>query len=428
MSLNGAQADQLALMLLGLALAVAALVAFRLSTKLAFVCWVLTIAFVPVYFGIPFIVVWVPATLAGGLVLLSSYPWGEQHIGVLDGLVAAFFATCLVPVLVPGAWTRTSVFVALTQWALAFTLGRVLPARLDVRWMYGAVAVVMAAAGALALVEFLTHWNPFVSMYVPWNSSPVWRGLQVRGGIVRAEGAFGHSIALGCSLALAVPLTFGARFSRAARNSILLLLLLGSVVTFSRVGMIGAVVGLVLSIVAGAGIPLRTRVSALIATAVAAIVVLPMVLDTFAAASEESTVSASYRLDLLTLVPKMQFFGFSDAARFNAEGELTFAGFQSIDSALILLGLTYGWFALILALVLLCMAIGALVMRRAEPPTIAIVASIPALMTVALITQYAMMFWFVAGLAVAAQSQLTRASGAPADRPADPLAVASIAS
>ena len=53
---------------------------------------------------------------------------------------------------------------------------------------------------------------------------------------------------------------------------------------------------------------------------------------------------------------------------------------------------------------------------------------IPALMTVALITQYAMMFWFVAGLAVAAQSQLTRASGAPADRPADPLAVASIAS
>jgi hypothetical protein len=40
------------------------------------------------------------------------------------------------------------------------------------------------------------------------------------------------------------------------------------------------------------------------------------------------------------------------------------------------------------------------VTRRASAPAIALVAQIPALATVALITQYSTMVWFVAGLAV----------------------------
>jgi hypothetical protein len=42
---------------------------------------------------------------------------------------------------------------------------------------------------------------------------------------------------------------------------------------------------------------------------------------------------------------------------------------------------------------------------RATAPTVAVVAQIPALATVALITQYSTLLWFVAGLAVFSQSR-----------------------
>jgi hypothetical protein len=418
-NLSGGQADQLVMLMLALGLVVVGWLVFRGDAKLAFLCWMLTIGFVPVYFAVPVVIFWMPATLVGALLLLATYPWGERRLGIADALVGAFFVACLIPMLVPGAWTRASVVVAITQWGLAFLLGRLLPdGRFDARWIYGVVGLVMTGVAGLALVEFLFQWNPFVTMQVPWNGSRVWRELQIRGGVTRAEGAFGHSIALGCSLALAIPLTLGSRLRAPARNAMVLVLLLGSVVTFSRVGMIASVLGLLLSVLAGMTVALRVRVSAMIATSLVAVLVLPPLLGVFAEASEESSASAGYRLDLVSLLPAIEYLGLSEAARLNDLGRLTFRGYFSIDSALILLGLTYGWFALGIAACLLGLAVAAVLLRRAEPPTIAVVAQIPALMTVALITQYAMLFWFVAGLAVAAQAHGGSRSGRDMTRPA----------
>jgi hypothetical protein len=403
-NLSGGQADQLVMLMLVLGLLAVAVLVFRADARVALTCWVVTIGFVPVYFAVPLGISWMPATLVGSLVLLTTVPWGERRLGIPDALVVAFFVALIIPVLVPGSWTRTSVIVAITQWGLAFLLGRLLlGGRLGARWVYGMVAVVMTAVAGLALVEFGLQWNPFVGTGLPWGATPELRELQIRGGIMRAEGAFGHSIALGCSLALAIPLALGSALRPAVRNVMVLVLLLGAVVSFSRLGMVSGVLGLVLSVLAGSAVALRVRISAMVATAVAAVLVLPLVLGVFGAASEESSVSANYRLDLLSLVPSMEYLGFSEDARLNAVGRMTFRGYQSIDSAMILLGLTYGWIALGIAACLLGLAVASVLLRRAAPPTIAVVAQIPALLSVALITQYAMLFWFVAGLAVAAQ-------------------------
>jgi hypothetical protein len=133
----------------------------------------------------------------------------------------------------------------------------------------------------------------------------------------------------------------------------------------------------------------------------------PLLSQVFLAAGDEAANSAAYRGNLVSLVGDIGVLGFSSAFSRAPDGEVSFGAFNSIDSALILHGLTYGWASLAVALVLLAVAVVAVLLRRAAAPTIAVAAQIPALVAVALITQYATMFWFVAGFAVYAQAART---------------------
>jgi hypothetical protein len=131
---------------------------------------------------------------------------------------------------------------------------------------------------------------------------------------------------------------------------------------------------------------------------------LPLVDTFFASAGTEASGSADYRLDLLSLFSDMRLVGLSPSFAISPRGDANFGGFKSIDSALILLGLTYGFLPLVIVIAMLLIAAILLVRGKAAPPTIAIVAQIPALATVALITQYAVLLCFVGGLAVACQA------------------------
>lgn len=409
MALAGGQVDRLVVLILGGCALVGLVVAFRSSRRVALVAWLLTIGFVPVWLGLPLIYFWAPATVVGGLVLMAALPWNAARLGVADGAVAAFAVACLVPVVIGGAWSTTSVFVVATQWMLAFTIGRALPGpRLPLRWVYAAVAATMGCVALLALLEFVLHWNPFVSLGMPGREYQVWGSLQQRGGILRAEGAFGHSIALGCSLALAVPLALGSALAVRWRAALTVLLLVGAVVSFSRVGILCAFLGVILSIAGMSrdSLSRRVRSAALAVTVLVTVVVVPLASRVFTAAGEETARSAAYRTELLSLLPTFSVVGYSSSAYRNTAGELQFLGFKSIDSALILLGLTYGWIPLVLALVLLALALVPVLRRRAAPPVVALVAQVPALVSVALITQYGMFLWFVAGLAAASCAQV----------------------
>jgi hypothetical protein len=243
-----------------------------------------------------------------------------------------------------------------------------------------------------------------------------WSAIQLRGGVARAEGAFGHSIALGAALAVSMPLVLVAPLRLWVRLAAVVLMLAAVVVTFSRIALVTSCLGLLLSVVAGSELPRRLRALLVVAGAGVGAVAFPLVTQVFSAAGSEATNSAAYRLDLLSLVRYIDVLGSSSAFARAPDGSVSFGAFGSIDSALILQGLWYGWVSLAVALVLLAVAAAAVATRKATAPTIAIAAQIPALATVALITQYASMFWFVVGLAVctqAARSRSTAAAGLP---------------
>ncbi|WP_426625428.1 hypothetical protein ACPPVW_05030 [Leifsonia sp. McL0607] len=129
----------------------------------------------------------------------------------------------------------------------------------------------------------------------------------------------------------------------------------------------------------------------------------PLVIAVFDEAGSEATDSANYRGDLTQLFGTMNPIGVASSAEKNSAGTLYFGNFRSIDSQLILTGLTNG--VIVLAAVVAALVFGILLVLRgkATAATVALVAQIPAFATVALITQYSIFVWFVAGLAATTQ-------------------------
>lgn len=389
--------------LLGL-LAVGLLVA-RGRAKLAVVLWLGVVCFVPVWMGVNVKIFLLPTVVAAVAVLVVIVPVRMRTLSLVDLLVGFFAVVCLVPLAIGGS-SGSFVPVLILQWLLAFSLGRILPLRVDLRWIYGCIAVVFSGTALLAIAEYLLQWNPFLLLHADNRLFDTWGSILTRGGVARAEGAFGQPIALGVCLAMAIPFAFASRFSTWPKLGMVALMAVAIVPTFSRSAMVCGGLAVVMSVVfLRQGLSSRIRVFALATLVAVAVVAVPIVLQIFAEAGSEAANSAGYRSSLLSLIPKMSILGLSPSATRNAYGDLFFANFKSIDSALILLGLTVGWLALVVALVLLAGALVRVVTGRADPATVAVVAAVPALATVAMITQYGMFFWFVAGLAAYAAAQ-----------------------
>jgi hypothetical protein len=397
--------------LLGL-LAVGLLIA-RGRAKLAVVGWLCILCFVPVWMGVEFKIFLLPTVVAAVAVLAVVLPVRMRSLSMADLLVAFFAVVCLVPLVIGGA-SGSFVAVLILQWLLAFSLGRIVPLRVDLRWIYGAIAVVFSVAAVMAIGEYLLQWNPFLLLHADNRLFDTWGSILTRGGVARAEGAFGQPIALGVCLAMAIPFVFASRFSTWPKLGMVAVMAVAIVPTFSRSAMVCGGLAVVISLVfLREGLSSRIRVFALGTLVAVAVVAVPIVLQIFAEAGSEAANSAGYRSSLLSLIPRMSVLGLSPSATRNAYGDLFFANFKSIDSALILLGLTVGWLALVLALVLLAGALVRVVTGRADPATVAVVAAVPALATVAMITQYGMFFWFLAGLAAYAAAQHRAGRSAP---------------
>ena len=428
LALSGATVDVLPVFGVAVVLLALAVVVMTRAPRLAFAGWLVALCFVPVWAGITLKVDLEPHVIASVGLVAGLLPvvarGGGRTPGRLtwgDGLFVGFVLAALVPV-VAGTVTFSDVFVLLVQWTAAFLAGRLVGYRVPLRWIYGAIAVAFTVVAGLAVVEFLASWNPF--LHIPGNAGlrAVWAVIQDRGGRPRAEGAFGHSIALGASLAMAVPIALAAPFRTVVRLGMVVLMLAAVVVTFSRIGLITAVTGAVLAVLfLSHELPRRVRVAVTVGLVGVGVGCASLVSTVFAAAGTEASNSADYRLQLLDLVPALRPFGWASTTYRLATGQTIFANvpstdgtLHSIDNALLLLGLSYGWVPLLFVLALLVSAVCCLVSGRVSAPTLAVVAQIPAFATVALITQYSTFTWFVAGLAVFSQSVATRRGDAGA--------------
>jgi len=390
------------LMVAAVLLAASFTVFARLRPRSALLLWLLVVAFIPIWVEVR-LKIPVSAVSGVGVLLLASLLWRRPRpYGMADLLAAFLFVVASAPLLV-GQLGLSSFVGVTTVWMVGFGLGRFAPQAMSPTWIYGAVAVVFAVVGALAVLEFVTGWHGLAS-WGPSNSvSATWRPIQERGGLARSEGAFGHSIALGSSLAMAVALAVASPFRPIVRIALIAVMLAGVATTLSRAAVVSAVLGLLLSIMFLRGDSVhrvRKGLSALLL--VAAAVFAPYFLRVLAE-SGEAEGSAAYRGSLLTLLPAIRVFGRSSALQISPTGQTYFGSFRSIDSQLVLFGLTYGAMTLALVLTLLMLAVARVLRCRARPATIAVVAQLPCLLTVALITQYHIFFWFIAGLAVAAE-------------------------
>lgn len=401
------EADTFALFVAAVGLASLAYVCFRHWPRLAGVSWLLVVAFVPYWLGVKILINISPASAVGLLVLAALLPVAFPQASPADLLVAFLILVAVVALLL-GYGTLTTAVLAVVEWGVGYTLGRVMPLRLGVEWVQDTVAVIFTVVAFGAVLEFLSGVNPFVLLAFGDSSYAVWGTLQERGGQLRVEGAFGHSIALGASLALAVPLVLASRFRGWIRIGMVLVIGLASVFTFSRIGIGCVLIGILLTLVTQARhLSARIRITLLGLLATGAVIAAPLVLRVFAQAGSEATDSSAYRRDLGGLVSQISLFGLSPSASISADGTLRFAGFRSIDSAVVLLGLTYGAIAVLALAALYLAGVACTVTGRATPATVSVVALLPAYLSVALITQYSIFLWFCAGLAVTSQQLRT---------------------
>lgn len=422
------------LLTLGVAasLAVAAMLVALRRPWWATVVALVSIPAVPVWLGTPIGPFFVSAHLVLALAAITAMladGRGLPRPTVLDAGVA------ILPViaLVAHAAGVTSLNQAYTQfqWVVAYSLGRLALQRWDRRRVWTVIAVAFSVAAVLLLLEYVTSQNPWISYLRVSNAQfTQWGVLQSRAGQVRAEGAFGHSIAAGASMAMAAVLTLDSRLSPWARLACVGLMGMSVLATLSRIGMVTAALGLFLVIIlARADLSRRMRLLMSILLAAGGGLALTRVSGILSAAGDEGENSALYRTWILGLIPTLKPLGQSSSYARDSSGSNSYGAYGSIDNAFLVVGLTNGWIPMLLLAVLLVVALVHVARGRAGVAGVALLAQTPAFFTVALITQYSTMLWMVAGMAVSealvlSSSPVRSPLGSPSPTPASGMRLA----
>lgn len=399
------------------AVALAGLVVVAQMPRTAMALWLLVLTMVPVWLGLTWQAYLPPATLVGLGLLLGAIRLGRKW-ATADRWVVAFLSLA-TGLLLFGIGDQGSWGAIVLQWALGYVVGRVLAGRAGVRWTADCFAWLMVIAAAFGIIEFITHWHAFIGLSGPNAGQNHWAVVQDRGGFARSEWAFGHAIAFGAALVSAIPFIVTARAGRNLRVVGLIILLGGVGTTLSRGPLLASAFTLLLaafsltSILSGWH---RFRLVLLLGAGAA--IAGPLFSQVGSGAASEIDSSTNYRSSLFSLVLRdVHPFGRADGVQIT-NGSFSYRGFVSIDNAFAAVALVYGWVLIVIPAVGLLLALVWVVRRRGTVADIALAGQIPILLTVALITQYQMLVWFLAGLAVT-WAQQARTGVSPVDAPPD---------
>lgn len=377
------------------------LLAFYNRPKFALIVWLVALAFIPYWFGIN-AVGYVPAASAIGIaILVASLFNGQWRISKGDLPIVLLIVVGFIAV-IAGSSNQGVWLSMMTQWLLAYLVGKTIVRAAGLSFSVKAVALVFGLVGALAIAELVFSWHPFTNLAMSNPAYAAWSPIQVRGGLDRSEWAMGHSIALGGALSAAVAFVLRSSVRGSVKSLLLLLLFAGIACTFSRAAIVSAVLTLALSLIFMRSLKAGYRFVLLMLAAAAGFVGMQVLTPIFELASGETAGSSSYRERMLAeLVPQLSFVGRSSAAVETGGGYVRYGSFQSIDSTFLGIGLSFGWCAAVIMLIPFVVMIARLLRRTATTAEIALVGQLPMLFTVALITQYQLVLWFFAGMAVA---------------------------
>lgn len=362
----------------------------------AFVIWLLSMTMIPPWVSLHILVA-VPfhcliAVVAVGATIFHV----SVTISKLDLYFGLFISICFGVLASNGVDAHSLVLIAV-NWVIPYLAARVLVAGTGTRFAVNAVAITFSLVGALAIVERALDWHPFVGWdFGSATAFQLWQGIQLRSGAPRSEWAFGHSIALGGSLALAIP--FVARSSHSARVKTLMFILIGGGVfaAASRGATVAAILTAAICIVNAKKLS-DARALSFVLSGVGLVVALNFLLpalETLLIGTDYGDrSSALYRNEIYsTFLPRIEFFAPYDAY---APGENVES---SIDSAVLDIGLRFGWLVLFLAAFPLLVAAIRVLAGSATLGEIALVGQLPVFATAAFITQYQNWIFIVAGI------------------------------
>lgn len=346
--------------------------------------WLAGTAAIPYWLAVSVGAVIPPATvLALPLILGLLLRGPRMRVGGVDGLVLLL---CGFSILAVGYGSEPSrAKDVILVWGSAYLLGRLVAAEVGRETFARVFLAVVAVVAVWSLVEFALDWHPFTGLFGPVSEINFWNTIQTRGVFRRSEAAFGHAITLGGFLVLGIPWALQMKHPQRWWT----LLALGIAATISRSGVIGIGAATLLSVWA-----LGASARRLVVVAVAAVLGIrfggSLLFGVGDAAAQQMGWSTNYRLYLLKV-------GFQRIHLLSGAG----GQFQTIDNAPLRVGLDLGWVASILFSTLALIPLLRVILRKTrEPAEIALAATVPILLTVALLTQWQSILWFIGGVSV----------------------------
>src|SRR5690606_22026966 len=116
------------------------------------------------------------------------------RLSVVDALLAFLILVAFSALFTGNAGVALAFLITPFSYFISgYTLSRAASQQIEIEWIYGVIAVIFSVVAVIAIIEFITGWNPFLLLRVDNSLFAEWGELQERGGVLRAEGAFGHS-------------------------------------------------------------------------------------------------------------------------------------------------------------------------------------------------------------------------------------------
>lgn len=392
------------------AILVVFVVCSALSPKLAVALWLGVLCLIPTWFGVNQFGMFLEVAAIASMASMPALVVHRRHFkfSSVDLMIAAAIGLAGLAVIFADSQIVLFRDIVLLG-GFPYLIARVLTPAVGSVWLYRVFSFAMVGLATWAIFEYAFDFHPFQSFF-PGSPTSFWSEILFRAGAARSEVTFGHPIALGGAIAMAIPLTLGSDFRPATKIAFLSVLGLGILTTASRGPLLAALMGVLLMLVTrGQGKQIRGRPVILLILGILGFLFLLLLAPSLSTDSE-AVVSAEGRSNLYsTLLPTINVLGPGDNFSFDITGAINSYGFTSIDSTFLQLGLAFGW--LPVAIIIVGLALNALtvVRGRSTPAGVALLAMLPVLLTVAPIGPLQPLLWFLAGVTVATNLELHKA-------------------
>lgn len=352
--------------------------------------WIAVTVLVPVWTPISLVGISLqPATLVGAPVLLGVLL--SKNRNRIRVVLADFFLVAMG--LLTLLWVRFDeypsyvAFNVISVLVLAYCMGRLAPEQVKSVYL-----VAMLFAASWGILEFLFDFHVWLDWYPEGEQS--WNMIQSRAGVSRSEASFGHAIAYGACLVMAMP-----QAARMAKGRLLaeFLLVAGVLTSLSR----GPISALVFTAVICGVIEYRNRKNArgigfILAVGTIAIAGFQFIYGGSDSQATETSGDAR-SVQLAASLPHLRPFGSGILPK---EGMTQLLGVTIIDNTFLRFCVNYGWIGALAILSPLLLVLFRLIRGKGNAASEAVVGQLPVLVVASLITQWQAFFFFMLGVAV----------------------------